>query len=72
MIALPGASAMPVPEAFRSSRIVPSPLMLLTVTVYVLPLTWVTEAMVPAAVPVAVSAKSEASTPVTFSANVTA
>ena len=57
---------MPVPLLFRSSRNVPSPDRVLTVTVYVVPLPEML-AMVPPAVPVVVSTKSLTSTPVTDS-----
>ena len=53
---------MPLP--LRSRRRVPSPLIPLTVRVYVSPLP-VTEAMVALAFPVVAKVKSEASTPVT-------
>jgi hypothetical protein len=44
-IALPGTSAMPVPALLRSSRSVPSPLRLFTVTVQVQPPVGVTDAI---------------------------
>ncbi len=70
-IGFPARSAIPVPLAFRSSRIVPSPLIALTVMVYVLALTVAIEAIVPLAVPVPVSVKSEVPTPVTLSEKAT-
>ena len=61
---------MPVPLEFRSRRNVPSPLKVSTVTVYVVPLPE-TLASDPLPVPVDVTAKSDASTPVTAALNVT-
>ena len=62
---------MPVPLLFKSSRNVPSPVTELTVTSIVVPLLAETDEMLPSAVPVFVRAKSDVSTPVTLSLNVT-
>ena len=68
--ALPAASRI-VPFATTSRRSVPSPVPLLTVTVYVAPPP-ATFVIVDPATPLAVSEKSAAATPVTLSLNVTA
>jgi hypothetical protein len=70
-MALLRPSMIPVPLAFRSSRRVPSPLTLFTVTSIVVPDDAETDAIVPAAVPVAVNEKSPMSTFDTLSLNVT-
>ncbi len=67
--ALPAASTI-VPFAATSRRTVPSPVPLLTVTLYVVPLPVTLVIEVPAT-PEVVSEKSPASTPVTLSLNVT-
>jgi hypothetical protein len=64
-------SAIPVPLLLRSSRKVPAPEIVFTVTSYTEPLTEDTADTVPVAVSVVVSEKSEMSTPVTASLKVT-
>jgi hypothetical protein len=70
-MALPTASTIPVPLAFRSSLKVPLPLTVFTVTSIVVPEDADTDAIVPAAVLVAVNEKSATSTFDTLSLNVT-
>src|SRR5688572_25328878 len=69
-MALLAPSTIPVPLAFRSSRKLPVPVILLTVTVYAAPAPF-TLLMLPLAVPPVVSVKSEVFTPVTDSEKLT-
>ena len=65
--------SMPVPLLLRSRRRLPVPLMAVTGTVHVMPLSALDGVpIVPVAVPVVVSAKSVPSTPLTASLKVTA
>ena len=61
---------MPVPELFKSSPSVPSPVTPVTVTVYVVPLPLI-DAMVPLTVPVSAKLKAPVATPKTASEKVT-
>ena len=68
---LPAASVMPVPAAFTSSRTVPSPESGPTVTSTALPVGAETPEIAPVSPPPSVAVKSDASTPLTGSLNVT-
>ena len=69
LVEFPARSVIPVPDSLRSSLKVPLPLIELTVTSIVVPLTHDTDVTVPEGVPV--KSKSLTSTPLTASLKVT-